>query len=185
MIQIVETPADIKSLDIIDPSKLVYLTQTTLSTDDAEIIIDALQKAFPEINSPPSDDICYATTNRQTAVREEAPDADLVLVVGSQNSSNSLRLTEISKSVGTPSFLVDDVTMVNPDWLEGVQNILITAGASAPERLVTEIIHLLTETFDGHLVEDSPVDEGMTFSLPPSLATYLQEKDVTVEGNMQ
>lgn len=184
-IQIVETPEDIQYLHIIDPSKLIYLTQTTLSIDDAEIIINALKEAFPEINAPPNDDICYATTNRQTAVRDEAPDADLVLVVGSQNSSNSLRLTEISKAVGTPSYLVDDVSMINPHWLEGVDNILITAGASAPERLVVEIIEHLTSSFNGKLIEESVVDEGMFFSMPNSLRNYLEGKDITVEGEVQ
>ena len=184
-IQIVETPEDIANLQIDDPTKLVYLTQTTLSIDDAELIINALKEAFPEINAPPNDDICYATTNRQTAVREEAPDADLVLVVGSQNSSNSLRLTEIATAVGTDSYLVDDVSKINPKWLEGVDNILLTAGASAPERLVLEIIEHLKLNFDGTLTEESVVDEGMFFAMPSSLKNYLKNKEVTIEGKDQ
>lgn len=184
-IQIVETPSDIDNLHIIDPEALVYLTQTTLSIDDAEIIINELKKSFPAIHSPPSDDICYATTNRQIAVRDEAPAANLVLVVGSENSSNSLRLTEISKSVGTQSFLVDDVSMLQPEWFVGVQDLLITAGASAPERLVTEIIDHLIMQFDGELVNEPPVNEGMSFSMPASFNQFLQNKDVTVEGNLQ
>ncbi|HIE82840.1 MAG TPA: 4-hydroxy-3-methylbut-2-enyl diphosphate reductase, partial [Dehalococcoidia bacterium] len=142
---------DIEQLKINDPTKLVYLTQTTLSTDDAEIIIKALRTAFPEIHAPPTDDICYATTNRQISVRDDAANADLVLVVGSQNSSNSLRLTEISKTAGTSSYLIDDVTKIQRKWLENVDTILITAGASAPEHLVQEIVTYLINNFNGEL----------------------------------
>jgi 4-hydroxy-3-methylbut-2-enyl diphosphate reductase len=184
-IQILESPEGIENLHIIDPKALVYLTQTTLSIEDADVIINALKEAYPAIHSPPSDDICYATTNRQIAVRDDAPTADLVLVVGSQNSSNSLRLTEIAKAARTPSFLIDDVSMLQPDWFNGAQEILITAGASAPERLVTEIIKHLVEQFDGELIQDSPVNEGMAFSMPSSLNQFLQNKNVTVEGNSQ
>ena len=184
-IQIVETPEDIENLHIIDPEALVYLTQTTLSIDDADVIIKALKESFPAIHSPPSDDICYATTNRQIAVRDEAPAVDLVLVVGSQNSSNSVRLTEISKSAGTPSCLVDDVSMLQPDWFVDVQDLLITAGASVPERLVTEIIDHLIAYFDGELVDESPVNEGVSFSMPASFNQFMQNNDVTVEGNSQ
>ena len=112
-----------------DPSKLVYLTQTTLSVDDAEVIIRALKSAFPEIHSPPGDDICYATTNRQGAVRDEASSVDLVLVVGSANSSNSLRLTEIAKTAGTPSYLIDDISMIESNWFHEVNTVLLTAGS--------------------------------------------------------
>ena len=181
-IQIVETIEDIPKLYIKDPTKLAYITQTTLSTDDAEIIISALRKAFPEIHAPPTDDICYATTKRQNAVREDATDIDLVLVVGSQNSSNSLRLTEIAETVGTPAFLLDDVSKLDATWLVNVNSVLITAGASAPEHLVQEIVEHLTENFDGQLEGDSTFDEGMTFSMPPSLYSYLSTKRLTIEG---
>ena len=124
-------------------------------------------------------------TNRQSAVRDNAPEADLVLVVGSQNSSNSLRLTEISIAVGTPSYLVDDVTMIQPEWLKDVQHIHVTAGASAPEFLVENIIEYLVTHFDGNLIQDSVVEEGMFFSMPSSLTNYLRNKDVTIEGNVQ
>ena len=184
-IQILESPEGIDELHIIDPEALVYLTQTTLSIDDAEVIIDALKKAFPTIHAPPSDDICYATTNRQIAVRDDAPLADLVLVVGSQNSSNSLRLTEISITAGTPSFLIDDVSLLKPEWFDGVEHVLLTAGASAPERLVTDIVEHLTTHYDGCLIESSPVKEGMSFSMPASHQLFLQNKDITVEGNSQ
>ena len=114
-----------------DPAKLVYLTQTTLSTDDADVIIKALKTAFPLLKEPPSSDICYATTNRQRAVRALAPSVDLVLVVGSRNSSNSVRLTEIAEKVGTKARLIDDKSELQPEWFEGVETTLITAGASA------------------------------------------------------
>ena len=181
-IQIVETAADIPLLQINDPSKLVYLTQTTLSTDDAEIIISELQKTFPEIHAPPTDDICYATTKRQHAVREDAKEADVVLVVGSKNSSNSVRLTEISESVGTTAHLLDDVSELDPTWFTGVNLVLITAGASAPEHLVHELIEHLTKDFHGELEGETTFDEGMTFSLPPSLNAFLQTKDITIDG---
>ncbi|MDP7006023.1 MAG: 4-hydroxy-3-methylbut-2-enyl diphosphate reductase [Phycisphaerales bacterium] len=181
-IQIVETTGDIPNLQIDDKKKLVYLTQTTLSTDDAEIIISALRARFPEIHAPPTDDICYATTNRQHAVREDASDADLVLVVGSQNSSNSLRLTEIAETVGTPAFLLDDVSKLDPSWLTNVNSILITAGASAPEHLVLELIEHLTTHYGGKLEGESTFDEGMTFSMPISLTSFLNVRDVTSKG---
>jgi 4-hydroxy-3-methylbut-2-enyl diphosphate reductase len=118
-IQIVESPADIPELRIDDPEKLVYLTQTTLSTDDAAVIIDALKRAFPAIKAPPSEDICYATTNRQQAVRLIAPHVDAVLVVGSKNSSNSVRLTEIAANAGAPGYLLDDASELDEAWLPG------------------------------------------------------------------
>lgn len=181
-IQIVETAADIPLLQINDPSKLVYLTQTTLSTDDAEIIISELQKTFPEIHAPPTDDICYATTERQNAVREDAKEADVVLVVGSKNSSNSVRLTEISESVGTTAHLLDDVSELDPTWFTSANLVLITAGASAPEHLVLELIEHLTMNFHGELEGESTFDEGMAFSMPSSLNTFLQTNDMTIEG---
>jgi 4-hydroxy-3-methylbut-2-enyl diphosphate reductase len=181
-IQIVETVNDISNLNIDDPSKLVYLTQTTLSTDDAEIIISALRSAFPKIHAPPTDDICYATTERQNAVREDAEGVDLVLVVGSKNSSNSVRLTEISESVGTTAHLIDDVSELKQEWFENINSVLITAGASAPEHLVLDLIKHLSRTYDGVLEGNSEFEEGMTFSMPPSLNTFLQSKTITIEG---
>ena len=181
-IQVVESPSDIPALHIDDPDKLVYLTQTTLSIEDAEIIISALKAAFPTIHAPPSDDICYATTNRQIAVRDDAASSDLVLVVGSNNSSNSLRLTEIAHSVGTPAHLLDDVTHLQEAWLDGVETVLITAGASAPEHLVLEIVNHLVEHHDGKLEDESIIDEGMSFSMPPTVTSFLEVRNITVEG---
>jgi 4-hydroxy-3-methylbut-2-enyl diphosphate reductase len=181
-IQVVESPSDIPSLHIDDPDKLVYLTQTTLSIEDADIIISALKESYPTIHAPPSDDICYATTNRQIAVREDAASADLVLVVGSNNSSNSLRLTEIAHSVGTPAHLLDDVTHLQNSWLDGIETVLITAGASAPEHLVLEIVNHLVENHGGVLEDESIIDEGMSFSMPPSITSFLEARNITVEG---
>ncbi|MCX5688552.1 MAG: 4-hydroxy-3-methylbut-2-enyl diphosphate reductase [Planctomycetota bacterium] len=142
---VVESPEDIPGLAIKDPNRLVYLTQTTLSIDDANTVISALKKAFPNIKEPPSSDICYATTNRQHAVRKIASEVDLVLVIGSRNSSNSVRLTEISMNAGTPAKLLDDVSEMDWSWFPaseaGAQplRVLITAGASAPEDLVAGV----------------------------------------------
>ncbi len=182
-IQVVESPGDIPGLRIDDPDKLVYLTQTTLSTDDAGVIIDALKAAFPNIKEPPSSDICYATTNRQHAVRTFAPRADLVLVVGSQNSSNSVRLTEIAQNVGTPGRRVDDASELRDEWFEGVETVLVTAGASAPEDLVAGVCKTLLSTFGGDIEVVSTVDEDQEFNLPASLRRWKSERGV--EGDTE
>lgn len=168
-ITIVESPADVAALAFTDKDKLAYLTQTTLSMDDANVIIDAIRKHFPHVKNPPTEDICYATTNRQHAVRDLAPEADLVLVVGSRNSSNSVRLTEISVNSGTPAYLVDDVSEIDHRWFRGVDTVLVTAGASAPEHLVEEIVEDLKVRFGGVVAEGQGVDEHMHFELPISL----------------
>ena len=168
-IQVVEAPEDIPALSIKDPTKLVYLTQTTLSMDDAKVISDAIRKRYPAVKEPPSEDICYATTNRQLAVRTLAQDADLVLVVGSRNSSNSVRLTEISETTGTKAYLLDDVTELKHEWFKGVGTVLITAGASAPEDLVQGIVREVIEKYGGELEESHVVQEDMHFALPFSL----------------
>ena len=142
-IYLVEDEKDVARLPVRDPSRLAFVTQTTLSMDDTAKVIDALREHFPEIQGPRKDDICYATQNRQDAVRELAVDSDLVLVVGSVNSSNSNRLRELSERVGTPAFLIDDAEQIDPAWLEGIGTIGITAGASAPEVLVKGVIDKL------------------------------------------
>jgi 4-hydroxy-3-methylbut-2-enyl diphosphate reductase len=168
-ITIVQSPEDVAKLPFTKSDKLVYLTQTTLSMDDATVIIDAMKKRYPQIKAPPGDDICYATTNRQRAVREVATEADLVLVVGSKNSSNSVRLTEISQNSGTPAYLVDDLTEIDDSWFKGVKTVLVTAGASAPEHLVEEIIDDLKRRYGGAVEECHVVEEDMHFELPISL----------------
>lgn len=178
-ITIVESPADVQRLPFAPEELLVYLTQTTLSMDDASVIIDALRRRYPHVKSPPGDDICYATTNRQHAVRSLAPEADLVLVVGSKNSSNSVRLTEISENGGTPAHLVDDHTELDHRWFEGVETVLVTAGASAPEHLVQQIVCDLQTRYGGAVTEYRTIDEDMHFELPVTLRV-LRDRDVTV-----
>jgi 4-hydroxy-3-methylbut-2-enyl diphosphate reductase len=187
--QVVESPEDIPHLRIKDADRLVYLTQTTLSTDDAGIIIDALKRAFPNIKSPPSEDICYATTNRQHAVRAIAPEADLVIVVGSRNSSNSVRLTEIARNVGTPAVLVDDVSeLADPLPLKARVGggdreavVLLTAGASAPEDLVASICRHLVARYGATLEQCELVDESVEFNLPGTLRKLMQAKGIDAE----
>ncbi len=179
--QVVECPEDIPHLTIHDPTKLVYLTQTTLSTDDAAVIISALEETFPEIKAPPTSDICYATTNRQHAVRALAPACDLTIVIGSVNSSNSQRLREISENVGTTGRLVDDVGELDDAWFDGVERVLITAGASAPEDLVAAICRYLVEHFDAELEVQSLVDEDIDFDLPATLKRLMRDRGVAPE----
>jgi 4-hydroxy-3-methylbut-2-enyl diphosphate reductase len=170
-IVIVESPRDVAGLPFTDADKLVYLTQTTLSMDDAASIIRAIRKRYPHVKAPPSEDVCYATTNRQIAVRELGTHADLVLVVGSKNSSNSLRLTEIAEKDGARAYLVDDLTEIDHRWFEGVKTVLVTAGASAPEDLVQGIISDLLARFGGEVEQVNVVSEDMHFELPRSLRT--------------
>ncbi|MCC6580454.1 MAG: 4-hydroxy-3-methylbut-2-enyl diphosphate reductase [Phycisphaeraceae bacterium] len=168
-ITIVESPEDVANLPFGDSDKIAYITQTTLSMDDAERIIHAIRQRYPHVKVPPSEDVCYATTNRQQAVRELGEDAELVLVVGSKNSSNSLRLTEIAESSGTRAYLVDDRSEIDHRWFDGVQTVLLTAGASAPEHLVQEIVDDLLDRYGGSAGEAHVVDEHMHFELPLSL----------------
>jgi 4-hydroxy-3-methylbut-2-enyl diphosphate reductase len=181
--QVVESPADIPNLTIHDPDKLIYLTQTTLSTDDAAVIIDALKAAFPTIQAPPSDDICYATTNRQHAVRQLAPRADLVLVVGSTHSSNSVRLTEIAANAGTPGRLLDDAAGLDESWLRNpdgsmIDAVLITAGASAPEDLVADLCKTLVERFGAQIEVADVFEEDVEFGLPGTLKKAMRGKGI-------
>jgi 4-hydroxy-3-methylbut-2-enyl diphosphate reductase len=185
-IQVVECPEDIPSLKIRDPNRIAYLTQTTLSTDDAFVIIEALKKAFPNIKDPPSSDICYATTNRQHAVRQIAPEVDVVLVVGSRNSSNSVRLTEISANVGTPAYLLDDASELKDEWFSHVKGgaanatILITAGASAPEDLVAELCRTLKGRYasgsETTIEQRDIFREDEEFGLPATLKRLMREE---------
>lgn len=178
MIQVVESPDDIPRLKINDPDKLAYLTQTTLSTDDAEVIIRALKEAFPNIQAPPTSDICYATTNRQHAVRQIAPEADLVLVIGSKNSSNSKRLTEIAQNAGCPAHLIDDVSELKPGWFDGVESVMVTAGASAPEDLVAGLCRELVRRFDATIEVRNIVEEDTEFKLPAALQTMMKGRGI-------
>ena len=170
---LVETAQDVQRLSVKDPRKVAYLTQTTLSVDDANIVIAALRAKFPHIANPPKDDICYATQNRQEAVRELAARVDLVLVLGSQNSSNSRRLAEIAASMGIPAHLVDGVSDIQKSWFEQVQSVLITAGASAPEDVVQECIDYLVNNHGATIDEAFVREENVHFPLPKSLRELL------------
>ncbi len=182
-IQVVESPADIPGLKIKDATRLVYLTQTTLSTDDADVIIRALRAAFPQIKAPPSDDICYATTNRQHAVRTIAPECDLVLVVGSVNSSNSVRLTEIARNVGTQARLLDDVGGLDYAWFPtGDETVMITAGASAPEDLVAEICRALVKRFGATIEQRDVFEEDVSFALPAAMRKEMEARGIDAEA---
>lgn len=170
---LVETAADVERLEIPDPSKVAYLTQTTLSVDDANLVIAALRKKYPQIANPPKDDICYATQNRQEAVRELAQHVDVVLVLGSQNSSNSKRLAEIANALGPHAHLIDGVAEIQPEWFEGVESVLITAGASAPEDVVQECIEYLQRSYGATIQEEWVREENVHFPLPRSLRELL------------
>ncbi len=167
--QVVGSPEQVESLTVPDPNRIAYLTQTTLSLDETKDIIAALQKRFPNIKGPAAQDICYATENRQVAVKEVASDADLLLVVGSDNSSNSNRLVEVARNLGTSSHLIDSFRNIRPEWLEGVKTIALTAGASAPECLVEEVVEFLgTKGFD-NVKEVEVMPENVRFGLPPEI----------------
>jgi 4-hydroxy-3-methylbut-2-enyl diphosphate reductase len=181
-IQVVSSPQDIPNLHIEDPARLVYLTQTTLSMDDASRIVDALREAFPNIKDPPSEDICYATTNRQKAVRAIAQSCDLVLVVGSKNSSNSVRLTEIAEARGAPAYLIDDKSELEEGWFDGVERVLITAGASAPEDLVRDLVLYLIDSYGGEVEQHDIFHESIEFGLPATLKRFMRHNDIDPDG---
>ena len=160
----------VASLAVRDPARVAWLSQTTLSVDETQETVAALRARFPLLIDPPSDDICYATQNRQVAVKQIAARSDLVLVVGSTNSSNSLRLVEVALSNGaTASYLVDDVSHIDPDWLDGVTTVGVTSGASVPESLVAEVLEWLAHNGFADVEEVTAVEEHLTFALPHDL----------------
>ena len=167
--QVVGSPEQVESLTVPDPDRVAYLTQTTLSLDETKDIVAALQKKYPNIKGPAAQDICYATENRQVAVKHVASEADLLLVVGSDNSSNSNRLVEVARNLATSSHLIDSYRNIRPEWLEGVKTIALTAGASAPECLVEEVVAFLgTKGFD-NVQEVEVMPENVRFGLPPEI----------------
>jgi len=166
---LVSTPADVMNLQIRDAGKLAYVTQTTLSVDDTADVVTALKKRFPRIQGPKRDDICYATTNRQQAVKQLASHCEVVLVIGSKNSSNSNRLREVAEREGAISYLVDDANDVHPDWFEGAKCVGITAGASAPEALVQGVVECLRDSGAEGVETLRTVEERVTFTLPEVL----------------
>jgi 4-hydroxy-3-methylbut-2-enyl diphosphate reductase len=170
LIHLVEEVADISDLEIRDTRHVAYVTQTTLSVDDTGAIIDALKERFPAIQGPKKSDICYATQNRQDAVRDLARRCDLVLVVGSPNSSNSNRLREIAEKLGTPAYLIDGAEDIREEWLAEGPRVGVTAGASAPDLLVDRVIKRLTESGATGVEEQSGIREQVVFALPRELA---------------
>jgi 4-hydroxy-3-methylbut-2-enyl diphosphate reductase len=167
---LVEKPEDVAGLHVSDENNLAYVTQTTLSMDDASRIVAALKQRFPSISGPKKDDICYATQNRQDAVKKLAEQCDVVIVVGSPNSSNSNRLREVAQNMGVDAWMVDSAGQIDPDWLQGKRKVGVTAGASAPEVLVREVIERL-QSLGAEQVESLPgIQEKITFPLPKALA---------------
>jgi 4-hydroxy-3-methylbut-2-enyl diphosphate reductase len=169
-IHLVETVADVAKLQVRDPGNVAYVTQTTLSVDDARAIVDALRVRFPAIVAPKKDDICYATQNRQDAVKRLARECDVVIVVGSPNSSNSNRLREVAINQGIPAYMVDQAGDLDPRWIEGKKRIGVTAGASAPEVLVDQLLERLQSLGATRIVEADGIAENVTFQLPKALS---------------
>jgi 4-hydroxy-3-methylbut-2-en-1-yl diphosphate reductase len=167
--QVVSTAEQVEELHVPDPNRVAYLTQTTLSLDEAKDVIEALKKKFPNIKGPAAQDICYATENRQVAVKSVAEEADLVLVVGSVNSSNSNRLVEVADNLGTRSYLIENFRAISLEWLNGVKTVALTAGASAPECLVEEVVNFLAEQGFTNVKELEVMPENVRFGLPPEI----------------
>jgi len=167
--QVVGSPEEVRKLEVPDPERVAYLTQTTLSLDETKDIIAALRAKFPKIEGPHAQDICYATENRQVAVKHVASEADLLLVVGSTNSSNSNRLVEVARNLATSSHLIDSYKDIQPKWLEGVKTIALTAGASAPECLVEEVVKFLDAKGFTNVKELEIMPENVRFGLPPEI----------------
>jgi 4-hydroxy-3-methylbut-2-enyl diphosphate reductase len=175
-IVLVETPEDVAKLQVADERKVAYLTQTTLSVDDANRIIERLKQRFPHIAAPPKDDICYATQNRQEAVSILARNADLAIVLGSQNSSNSQRLAELARERGIPAYLVDGPADLKPEWFDGANTVLVTAGASAPEQVVDQCLDWLRNRY-GAIIESQCIrEESVSFPLPRELRNLASVK---------
>src|SRR6478735_3413014 len=172
-IVLVQSTEEVDELELEDPDHVAYITQTTLSVDETSVIIERLKQKFPNIVGPKSDDICYATTNRQIAVKELARECDLVLVIGSANSSNSNRLVEVARELGTASHLIDNSLQVREEWLEGVETVGITSGASAPEELVEQLVAFFRERGAADVSELRTVDEDVRFMLPKEIRTEL------------
>ena len=167
-------------LDVPDPDRVAYLTQTTLSLDETKDIIAALKAKFPNIKGPAAQDICYATENRQVAVKDIASESDLLLVVGSENSSNSNRLVEVARNLGTNAHLIDSFRNIKPAWLDGVKTIALTAGASAPECLVEEVVKFLGSKGYDNVQELEVMPENVRFGLPPEIVEAIAAAPASV-----
>src|SRR5437016_8305435 len=178
-IHVIDSAAEVDALDLPDAEKVAYLTQTTLSVDDTRDVIDALRRKFPKIVGPSRDDICYATQNRQAAVKRLANDVDVLLVIGSANSSNAIRLVEVAQTAGTRAYLINDVGDIRAEWLTDARRIGITAGASTPEILVTQTVEALRGR-GGAVREVHVVEEDVRFALPQELAHMAKERGMTL-----
>ena len=177
-IRLVGDVDEARSVEVRDPGRVSYLSQTTLSVDETNEIIDVLRERFPDIQGPPRDDICYATQNRQDAVKEVAGRADVLLVIGSDNSSNSNRLVEVSRAMGTPAFLIDDDTEIEEAWLDGAETVGVASGASAPEWLVDRVLAWLRDRGATEIEEVRVIEEHMAFGLPRGV----RDSDLTAAG---
>jgi 4-hydroxy-3-methylbut-2-enyl diphosphate reductase len=175
-IVLVETEEDVDRLEVADPDKVAFISQTTLSVDETKAIISRLREKFPNITGPRTDDICYATTNRQSAVKQMAEACDLVLVIGSKNSSNSNRLVDVARDAGTQAHLIDNEAQVREDWLEGARVVGITSGASAPEELVQRLVQFFRDRGTQHVEEFEVMREDVRFMLPKTIRQALSER---------
>ncbi|MFN3421883.1 MAG: 4-hydroxy-3-methylbut-2-enyl diphosphate reductase [Armatimonadota bacterium] len=180
---LVQNVEDVEKLQVPDPEKVAYLTQTTLSLDDTAEIVAALKRKFPKIVGPNTDDICYATQNRQNAVKALAKQVDVVLVIGSKNSSNSQRLREVAISQGRPAYLIDGAEQIDPEWLLEAESVGITSGASAPEILVQQVIQRLQELGATEVIEFKLTDEKVQFALPPEIRELSEQTKLVRELN--
>jgi len=181
--QVVGSPSQVAALTVPDPDRVAYLTQTTLSLDETKDVIAALKKRFPNIKGPAAQDICYATENRQVAVKQVASEADLLLVVGSENSSNSNRLVEVARNLRTNAHLIDSYKNIKPEWLEDVRTIALTAGASAPECLVEEVVKFLADKGFGNVQELEVMPENVRFGLPPEIVEAIASAPAGVSAD--
>jgi len=177
-IQLVQSPQDVPNIVVRDPAKVAWLSQTTLSVDETMATVDAIRQRFPQLLDPPSDDICYATQNRQLAIKEISADADLVIVVGSANSSNSVRLAEVALEAGAKAaYRVDDASEIDPAWLHGVDKVSVTSGASVPEDLVQGVLSFLAERGYPDAQAVHTAEESLIFALPPELRRDLRAQE--------
>ena len=179
--QVISSPEEVEQLTVPDPERVAYTTQTTLSLEETKDVIAALRRKFPNIHGPAAQDICYATENRQVAVKQVAGGADLLLVVGSDNSSNSNRLVEVARKQGTPAYLIENYRAIRPEWLQDIRTVALTAGASAPECLVQEAVSFLTESGFINLQEVEVMPENVRFGLPPEIVDAISPAAAAAE----
>ena len=179
--QVISSPEEVEQLTVPDPERVAFTTQTTLSLEETKDVIAALRRKFPSIHGPAAQDICYATENRQVAVKQVAGGADLLLVVGSENSSNSNRLVEVARKQGTTAYLIENYRAIRPEWLQNIRTVALTAGASAPECLVQEAVSFLTQSGFTNLEEVEVMPENVRFGLPPEIVDAISPATAAAE----